>query len=94
MDYVAFLLDLYLYLFLYQHFEEGAQEGEQFLAIQGFVPVDVEEVQDIFHVVLGRGIGPHQVGEHLHDLRELPPGEAPVPVLVELAEYLFLDGSY
>ena len=85
---IAFLLDVNFNFAFLQYFEKGHEERGEFLPVDGFVSVDVEQVEDVLDVIGGGLLSAHQVDEGLDYFGELTFGEAVVLVLVELVEYL------
>ena len=59
-DDVRFLPHFNSYFVLFQYFEEGCEEGGELGAVDDPVPVHVQQVVEVFNVILGGGLASHQ----------------------------------
>lgn len=83
---VGLALNVHINGHLVEEPEEGGEEGGELLAVDGFVAVHVEEVEEVLDVVAGRLLPAHHVDEGLQHPRELVLRESVVFVLVELVK--------
>ena len=76
-----------------EQFEKGGHNALELMAVDGFVAIDVQKVEDVLDVVDVRDIASDQVNEGLHHFGELLFGEAVILVLVEFRENFFVEGG-
>jgi hypothetical protein len=67
-----------------EHLKEGFDEGVELAFIDGFISIDVEQVEHVPYIVLVRLFSAHECCEGADDLVELALIEALVVVRVEL----------
>ena len=72
-----------------QHFEESGQKRGKLSPVDGPVPIDIEEIKEIFNIVLSGGLSSNQIDDSFDDRWELFFCEWFVVIFVELGVDLF-----
>lgn len=88
---ISLLWNINLDIPLLKNLEEGLQQRFEFLSIDGFVTVDVEQIEEVFDIVLSWLLPAYKIDEGLDYSGKFAFCESVVLVLVEFVEDLVED---
>lgn len=77
---------------LLEDIEESSEKGFELFSVDSLIAINVEQVKEVFYVILSGLLSAHKINEGLDYLGKLAFGESVVLVLIEFIEYLVENG--